>query len=339
MKAASAVRSICLYIRGRKTAPFMARMRFWPFPSFKISKDNAILRFGKPRSPVLSNSTESLPVFVGGSARGALLSCAAAVLLSAACIYHYAGSYASARKELFNARRKYAALSSLLSLKGTVSSFAAGGTVRSYAASAAEELERLAGCCGVRVVSLRAGVSRSVPGTVVLEPEISGNEAGLLSFVSELERSLYVFTIEKARIDLPARDGGRLRARFTVSSARDLPVNAGSDPLNAVELFSRPVREALKNGDTGCGRLFRDAGQMETEALPAAAAGEDGGSGGLKLTGVILGAKPAAFLRDTSSGREFRLYPGQQINGFRLERVMKGRAILSKGDKLYELSF
>jgi hypothetical protein len=265
--------------------------------------------------------------------------CAAAVFLSAVCVRHFFRGYAAAKQDFSAARKKSAALNSLLSVKDAVPSFFAGGGVRSYAASAAGEIESLAAGCGVKLVSLRAGVSPAGPGKVVLETEITGNENGLMSFVSALETSLYVFTIHKARIDVLPLGEGLLRARFAVSSALDLPLNAGSDPSNAVELFSRPVPAADKRAKIGGGRLFGKPLETGTEPFPSAGGAEEPGSGTLKLTGVILGAGPAAFLQDTSSGREIRLYPGQQINGFRLERVMKGGVILAKGDKLYEISF
>ena len=265
--------------------------------------------------------------------------CAAAVFLSAVCVRHFFRGYAAAKQALSDAREKSAALKSLLSVKDTVPSFSAGGGVRSYVASAAGEMERLAAGCDVKLISLRAGVSPAGPGKIVLETEITGNENGLMSFVSELETSLYVFTIDKARIDVLPLGEGLLRAKLAVSSALDLPLNAGSDPSNAVELFSRPLPAATKMAEYCGGRLFGKPRETGTQPFPTAGGGEEAGSGTLKLTGVILGAGPAAFLQDTSSGREIRLYPGQQINGFRLERVMKGGVILVKGDKLYEISF
>ena len=277
---------------------------------------------------------------ISSAARNACFAlCAAAVLLSAVCVRHFFRGYAAAKQALSDARKRCAALNSLLSVKDIAPSFSAGGGVRSYAASAAGEIESLTAGCGVKLVSLRAGVSSAGPGKVVLETEITGSEHGVMSFVSALETSLYIFTIHKARIDVLPLGEDLLKARFVVSSALDLPLNAGSDPSNAVELFSRPVPATDKRAKSGEGRLFGKLRGTGTEPFASAGGAEDAGDGTLKLTGVILGAGPAAFLQDTSSGREIRLYPGQQINGFRLERVMKGGVILTKGDKLYEISF
>ena len=286
-----------------------------------------------------------------------LFLCLIAVLLSAVCVRYFILRYAAARQKRLFLQERSLILRSLLSVqeKSPGDLRPAGvdhrampwdsDNIQSYAMAAAGEINRLADGCGVKVVSMRASAPERRAETVNLETETTGGEKEILAFISAVENSLFIFTINKARIDVLPGGGDQLKAGFSFSALKNIP-GAAQEKLKGGELFSETVSMLRSNVYPGEGKsLFFDGhGRVSDRAQTAAderfqsVNGDQSGLPGIKLTGIILGREPVAFVEDCAAGKNYRLYPGQYINGFRLERVMKGKAFLLKGERVYELS-
>jgi len=286
-----------------------------------------------------------------------LFLCLIAVLLSAVCVRYFILGYAAARQKRLFLQERSLILRSLLSVQEKFPGdlLPAGvdhrtmpwdsGNAQSYAMAAAGEIKRLADGCGVKVISMRASATERRAETVNLETETTGGEKEIRAFISAVENSLFVFSINKARIDVLPGGGAQLKAGFSFSALKDIP-EAAQEKLKGSESFSETVSVPWSDVCPGEEKslFFDDSGRVSARTQTAGDERLQSGNGGqtglpgFKLTGIILGKEPVAFVEDCAAGKNYRLYPGEYINGFRLERVVKGKAFLLKGERVYELS-
>ena len=283
-----------------------------------------------------------------------LFFCFGAVLFSAVCVRYFMSGYAAARQKRLLLQGRSAVLRSLLSGREGLPVDPSRGAVdhksmpwntgnsQFYVMAAAAEISRLADNCGVKVVSMRTSAPESSPGTVNLEAETIGGEKETRSFIYAVENSLFIFTINKARVDVSTGGGTQLKAGFCLSALKEIPEHLGG-MLNEGEALSE-IRSAVQRDDhfdEDKSIFFNGPGRSSDRRRTVRSQLENGvqrGLNGLKLTGIILGKEPVAFVEDSAAGKNYRIKPGQYINGFRLERVIKGRIFLLKGDSSYELS-